>query len=338
VLPLSPQARALLHGPDRRTAWVVVVAATLREPICDVDARLAALGAAVPMTTARLRHGRWHLGSLPSPERVADDPLTQPATWRPFRLAEEAPLRVVVAADARRLALAAHHAAFDGLGLVALLAALLGGPLPAPAAAPPPSRSEPLRAAVGRLLRPADRVAPSPQYGSRDAVAVRAVALDGPRVTARLAAACVAAAGARNARLGSPWQRVGISLGVGGPAGAGNVSTYRRVDLPAGAAVEPAVGAALAHGAPPALAGRLGWLLAPVASRFSDSVLVSNVGRHDLPGAARLDFLPVARGRSAVAFGAAGLTGGTATVTVRARDLGQADAEALLDDVVARLR
>ena len=122
---------------------------------------------------------------------------------------------------------------------------------------------------------------------------------------------------------------------------AGYRSRYRRVDLRAGEAVEPAVAAALASPREPpdqVWSPRLGRLLEPLAGRFSDSLLVSNVGRRAVPGARRLDFFPVARGRSAVAFGAAGLAGGPSTVSVRARDLAAEDAEALLADVVARLQ
>jgi hypothetical protein len=82
---------------------------------------------------------------------------------------------------------------------------------------------------------------------------------------------------------------------------------------------------------------RFGWVLEPVVGRFSDSLLVSNLGRREVPGATRLEFFPVARGRSAVAVGAAGLAGGTSTVSVRARDLSPEDAEALLGDLVSRL-
>ena len=223
---------------------------------------------------------------------------------------------------------------------------------------------------VGRLVRPADRVAPSLVRPGREALAVTEADLSGPGVTARLAAAAVAAAGARNARLGRRWRRVGVNVGLAGPAryprprppgswprspaelgrdpvsgggvgeGLGNRSRYRRVDLRVGEAVGPALEAALARRREPldqVWSPRLGWVLEPVVGRFSDSLLVSNLGRLEVPGATRLAFFPVARGRSAVAVGAVGLAGGPATVSVRARDLASEDAEALLADLVARL-
>jgi hypothetical protein len=363
--PASRHALALLRFPDRRTGWVVVAAATLAAPPAGLDERLQELHRTVPMVGARLHGEVWHPGAPPEPLVVDGEPLGTGVLGEPFRLAAEPPLRVVVGAGGARVAVACHHAAFDGLGLVALLAALLGGPLPRPPAPGGGGRPAPeLRGLLGRLVRPADRVAPSPRAPATESLAVREVALAGPGVTARLAAAAVAAAGARNARLGRPWRRIGINLGLAGPpapgpegpapgqaapdpaapastpAVAGNRSRYRRVDLVAGEPVEPAVAAALASPREPVdqvWSPRLGRLLGPVARRGSDSLLVSNVGRCAVPGATRLDFFPVARGRSAVAVGAAGLPGGPSTVSLRARDLSAEDAEALLDDIAARL-
>jgi hypothetical protein len=377
--PASRNALALLRFPDRRTGWVVVAAASLEAPPAGLDERILSLHRAVPMVGARLRGEVWHPGTPPAPLLVDGEPLGTGALLEPFRLDTEPPLRVLVGAGGARVAVACHHAAFDGLGLVALLAALLGGPLPRPPA--PAGGGRPaaeLRGLLGRLARPADRVAPSPRPPATDALAVREVALGGPEVTARLAAAAVAAAGARNARLGRPWRRIGINLGLAGladpgpvgpglhaldaagrgsvgpavapgppgsagdpgPAVAGNRSRYRRVDLVAGEPVGPAVAAALASPREPVdqvWSPRLGRLLGPVARRGSDSLLVSNVGRCAVPGATGLEFFPVARGRSAVAVGAAGLPGGASTVSLRARDLSTEDAEALLADIAARL-
>jgi hypothetical protein len=387
--PASPNELALLRFPDRRTAWVVVAVATLTGPADRLDDRLAALHQAVPMTGARLRGEVWHPGSPPDPLIADGDPLHAPALLGRFDLAVEPPLRVVVGSEGRRLAVACHHAAFDGRSLVALLAVLAGGEdeqlggvdnlehpisgsatLPLRGAEPrragleaahgpegprtlgarPPRRSAPeLRGLVERMVRPADRVAASPGRHVREALAVREVRLGGTGVTARLAEAAVAAAGSRNARMGRPWRRVGINVGLAGlpgPAGhgggvpVGNSSRYRRLDLRPGEPVGPALAAALASPREPldqVWSPRLGWLLEPVVGRFSDSLLVSNLGRCAVPGVTRLEFFPVARGRSAVAVGAAGLAGGPSTVSVRARDLSSEDAEALLEDLVVRL-
>jgi hypothetical protein len=355
-----------------------VAAATLADPVDRLEDRLAALHRSVPMTGARLHGEVWHPGSLPEPLIVDGEPLAAPALVGRFDLATEPPLRVVIGSGGHRVAVACHHAAFDGLGLLALLTVLAGvgdqegavrdrgavdshgnpiagsATLPLgeaePWAAGPGRRPGPeLRGLVGRLVRPADRVAPSLHRPGREALAVREVDLAGAGVTARVVDAAVAAAGARNQRLGRPWRRVGVNVGLAGPEGGagglpGNSSRYRRVDLVPGEPVREPVGVALAA----ALANprepldqvwspRFGWLLEPVVGRFSDSLLVSNLGRREVPGATRLDFFPVARGRSAVAVGAVGLAGGPATVSVRARDLSSEDAEALLADLVARL-
>jgi hypothetical protein len=350
--PASANALALLRFPDRRTAWVVVAAATLAAPADPLTARLEALHRAAPMTGARLRGETWHPGPPLEPLIVDGDPLDASGLVGPFDLATQPPLRVVAGSGGLRVAVACHHAAFDGQSLVTLLAALTGGVEAAPARAGDdrPGRTGPrLRGLAGRMVRPADRVAPSPGRHLREALAVREIELGGPGVTARLAEAAVAAAGARNARVGRPWRRVGLNFGLAGPGeaggaagvgGVGNHSRYRRIDLRPGEPVGPALAAALASPREPldqVWSPRFGWLLGPVAGRFSDSLLVSNLGRREVPGATRLDFFPVARGRSAVAVGAAGLAGGPSTVSLRARDLSSEDAEALLDDLVARL-
>jgi hypothetical protein len=411
--PASANTLALLRFPDRRTTWAVVAAATLAAPVDSLQDRLDALHRAVPMTGARLRRETWHPGSPPDPLIVDGDPLDAPALVDRFDLATQPPLRVVAGSGGRRLAVACHHAAFDGLGLLALLAALVsdadshvagdgdsrvaeggeggrvveggrivggvdspasarrrsvtlpeGAPIPgagdrarpgagdrahpgAEGRARPGVRSRPrpeVRGLLGRAVRPADRVAASLARPGREALAVREVELAGAGVTARVADAAVAAAGARNSRLGRPWRRVGLNVGLAGLAGeepgVGNSSRYRRVDLRPGEPVGPVLAAALASSREPldqVWSPRWGWLLEPVAGRFSDSLLVSNLGRREVPGATRLEFFPVARGRSALAVGAVGLSGGPSTVSVRARDLTSEDAEALLDDLVARL-
>ncbi|MDQ8047359.1 MAG: hypothetical protein REI11_22320, partial [Patulibacter sp.] len=120
----------------------------------------------------------------------------------------------------------------------------------------------------------------------------------------------------------------------------GNVSTHRRLDLPADADIAAAVQVALATADEPVEAGGpsvLLRLLGPIIDRFSDSLLVSNLGLVDLPGATAVDFYPQARGRSAVAIGACSVAGGERTLTLRARDLDDTDAAALLDAVIANL-
>jgi len=259
-----------------------------------------------------------------------------------FDLSTEAPLRVFVGAEGRRVVLAGHHAAFDGRALAMLLSAILGGDVPP--APPPTAPSLPARASgwrtARRLVSPASRVAPSSNRPQRDVFVVRPVRFSGSGVTARIAAACAAAAGTRNRALGRPWRRVAISLGVGGPGGVDNVATYRRVEISATEPVAPAVDVALRSALNPyeiVTPPRLGRVLSPLMGAFSDSFLVSNLGRIVLPAVRSVEFYPVARGRSAVAVGAVGLSTGEASLSLRARDLSPDDAAELLDSVLGRL-
>ncbi|MEO6989399.1 MAG: hypothetical protein ABI239_12225, partial [Aquihabitans sp.] len=124
--PASRHALSLLRFPDPRTDWVVVTVATLSQPVgLDLlTQRLSALHQAVPVVGARLRDEVWISGAPPVIEMVDGGPLGSPGFDRPFELTSEAPLRVLLGSDQRRLVVIGHHAAFDGLALVAIIAAL----------------------------------------------------------------------------------------------------------------------------------------------------------------------------------------------------------------------
>ncbi len=330
----------MLNHPDRRTSWIVVMSIQLGESL-DLEARVARrlreIGERVPGLGARWRDGRWHPGALPEPTVVDGDPLRAPELLRPFALEREALVRVLVGSDGRRLALAAHHALLDGRGMVTVMRGMLGETLSAPGKSPSPATAgwPSLRAPLRRLIAPADRVAPSASPARQDSLAVREVAVQPPNITGAIAQACVAAAAARNARLGRPWRRVGLSIALGGPPGIGNAASYRRLDLRADDPVAAAVHRALrGDEVPPELrsAPRALRMLTPIASRFSDSLLISNLALEEIPGVEQLALFPVARGRSAVSFGGAAVRPGRSTLSVRARDLDQADAEDLLED------
>ncbi len=260
---------------------------------------------------------------------------------RPFDLAAEAPLRLVASADGTRLGVVGHHAAFDGLALVAVLRALTSGEQPQPVASPPPGEPGSKLPLLQRLARPADRVAPTIGVWPGDAYATQTVAVSGKGITGQITAAAVAAAAAHNQRHGQRLRKVGLTLAIGGPAGVGNVASYRRIDVRPHDPIPALVQAALASpdepgeqvSAPKALMA----LLEPVVERFSDTLLISNLGRHRLPGVSRVDFFPVARGRSAVCIASATVEGGETTVSLRARDLSPADGRRLLAETCANL-
>jgi hypothetical protein len=339
--PASRHALALLRFPDPRTDWVVVTVATLSAPIEDLGARLEALHASVPIVGARLHDEVWHPGSPPEITEVEGDPLGDRALDRPFDLASEAPLRLVRSADGMRLGVVGHHAAFDGLALVAVLRALTAGDQPEPVSSPPPGEPGSKLPLLERLARPADPVAPTPGVWPGDTYASTTIAVTGKGITGRIAAACVDAVAAHNRRRERPLRKVGLTIAVGGPAGVGNVASYRRIDAAPDGPVADLVQAALASPDEPGeqvSAPKLVMkLLEPVVERFSDTILISNLGRHRVPGVDRLDFFPVARGRSAVCFASAAIDGGATTLTLRARDLSPGDTRRLLDDAAGRL-
>jgi hypothetical protein len=334
---------SILRFPDRRTDWVVILIASLHTSldIVELARRIGTLHRAIPMVGVRLSGDAWHPGEPPEPVIINGEPLDDPRLDAAFDLAMDPPVRIVLGSNGRRLAVACHHAAFDGRALVAILVALLGGQLPTPVTSEPPGPPGSKSALFHRLFAPADRVAPSQKPPGRDSYVSEEVDLSGQSVTGRLAEACVLAAGDHNRRFGAPWRRVGVSVAKGGPAGVGNVASYRRLDLRAGDPVVPSVVAALLTPDEPTEQTRAGLALAltrPVVNRFSDSLLISNLGRQSLPDVAQLEFFPVARGRSAIAFGAIGLAAMPSTLSLRARDLSVADAERLLGKAVQFLR
>jgi hypothetical protein len=309
------------------------------DPDVTVRHRLHELSEMLPVVSGRLRGSEWVAGSLPDVAVAADDDPLSAVPGHRFNLGQEPPLRVTLASNGRWLALCGHHSAFDGMQLFGVMRMLVAGIKPTPPSYEVPSTWAMPWGVMRRLARPAEPVARSTESPKSESLAVRTLPLGGKDVTARLAEAGVHSICSHNARRGTPCRRVGISVAVGGLRG--EAATYRRVDLKpgqlAGPAVRSAVKAAMLTQAAP-----LELVYLPPGARFfrrlvprlSDTFLLSNLGRQVLPGADRVDFFPVARGRSAVAFGAVGLAGGMSTLTIRARNLTQADASALLDHFV----
>ena len=332
-----------VRHPDRQTAWVIVLLAHVvagAAPSPEVmRERLTTASSGFPLIASRL-HGKWWIRSR-APEIAVAAPGSSPldiAPIGPFDLQNESPVRVVVAAEGEWLLLCAHHFAIDGLGMVSLMNSILTG---ARGSAPDYTVSNAPRRlptdALRRLATPADPIAPSAAPPPAETFVSAQVQLTGRNVTARLGRACAEAAWEHNRAQGRPLRRFGLSVAVGGAHGEG--ATYRRIDFAPGQDVETAVSRALADPSVPADLTSLppgAHLLRPLLKRFSDTMLVSNLGRLEVP-ASGVEFYPVARGRSAVAVGAAGLAGRPTTVTLRARDLDASDATALLNRIVIHL-
>lgn len=350
----SPQGLAILRHPDRKATWVQLIAATLSRPVPGFsvvcDERLEEINEVAPIVGARLGDGMWIPGKAAPTIEVAGEPLDAPQLLEPFTLSSEPPIRVLVGDDGRRVVLVAHHAAADGRSMVGLLHALAGGPLPHTDS----DVTDPVRstgggtdylAALRRVLWPSDRVPPSPHPPPHDSLAVRTLASNDRVVIDQIAYAAIEAIAERSRTLDRPWRRVGLSIPVGSDhTGIGNYATFRRVDLRSqdcsAERVREEIFTAIKAGPMPTeftRAPRALKLLSPIANRFSDSVLISNHGQYRVPGISQLDIFPVARGRSAVVFGAARVEDGASTLSLRARDLTQQDAEELLDRTVERL-
>jgi hypothetical protein len=342
--PAIPSSVVARRHPDRSTNWVIVVLVhmnPLRTPAVGVlQERLDRASGTFPLIASRLRDDWWVPSTGPAVIVVPQgtDPFA-PAHLARFALDHEPPVRVFTPTSGEWLLMCAHHFAFDGLSMVALLRSLLAGEeTVSPDYTTVSSPRRPPTDAVRRLCRPADPIAPSDPLPSSESFVARSAVLPSRGVTARLAAACAGAAVAHNAARGQSLTRMGLSIAVGGVNG--EAATYRRLDLHPYDDIEAAAASSLADPRVPAELvniPRAAFLLKPALHRLSDTLLVSNLGRLDMPGATSVGIYSVARGRSAVAFGATGLVDGPTTLTLRTRYLDQADAETLLDRVLEEL-
>lgn len=358
---LTGAEAAILHHPDQRTPWAPSIVVRLASAALEhgtAEARLRALIERHPILDARLELGasRWIAGCGRQALELLADELHFLRTR--FDLASGPPVRIGLSPAGDTLAIVGHHAAVDGRALVMIARALLGAePIEATAAIRPKARAASetdgqrkrrstggAREALRRMLRPADRVAASPGAVEGEAFVAADLSVGAPVRAAHLAAAAVQATAAWNRERGERWSRIGLTIPVGGPPALGNVATHRRVDVSLPAAVSDVVGAALRDQVDPPEAGlsaskaRVLRVVAPIVDRLSDSLLVSNLGVVDLPGAHAVEFYPQARGRSAVAIGACTPAGGTPRLTLRARDLSELDAGLLLGLLTDELR
>ncbi len=348
--PVRRTALHMLRHPDRGTTWAGAGVMRFAEPLCDgdtpkvrelVEGRLQDLHREFPIVGARLRGTTWIPGT-PNPVVFTDDETAvDPEAVAAFDLGTEAPLRLRADSRGRWLTVVPHHAAIDGASVMGMFKVLAGHDPSLPSA---PrrigSRTIPPWPVIGRLLHPADPAARSADLPEGDSFVAVALPPLGKGAVSRLPEALVGAVAAHNDRLGRPLRRIGLSVSVVESDSETAVASYRRVDLSAASPIGPAIEAALRSDAEPweiVHAPRALRLLSPLAPRLSDTLLLSNFGRIDLPSVASLEIYPVARGRSALAFGAVRVTGAGSTLTLRARYLSRSDARGLLDDALSRL-
>ncbi|RSM43608.1 hypothetical protein DMA12_18635 [Amycolatopsis balhimycina DSM 5908] len=325
-----------LYG-DPTVSWSILLEADLAAAAPEPEKLRTRLAAAIQQYP--------HLGVLPEIEVTADLPAVRDRFASvPYERAEPL-VRVAVCTGEPTLLVAAHHGALDGLGLLSLLGILLDVPVSSGARGigeRPGGRSFALSALqrlAEALFAPPGRITPD-----RAAAAAGDVfaAHHEPRLrwgAAGFVAAAVRATERWNRAHGKRTARVVAAVGASRRSGAApepvHDSAFFRLRLGPDADV-----AAVLAGQPPepdfparsSRLARLGTRL--LASRLGSTFLVSNLGVVSTGDTVRsLAFYPAASGRSGVAFGAA-TTGGTTTVTVRARrkDFDAPAATRLLDE------
>jgi hypothetical protein len=315
-----------LYG-DPTVSWSILLEAELGTAVPEPDKLRARLAAAVQQYP--------HLGAVPQIEQTTSAGL--PAVRdrfasQPYERADPL-VRVAVCVDELTLLVAAHHGALDGLGLLSLLGILLDVPVSSAATgigdrtAGKPFLVSAVQRLAEALFAPPARIAPdraapvagdvfAAAYESRVRLGAAGFVVAAARTTERWNRAHHVRAARVVAALGASWRSGAAPEPV-------HDSAFFRLRL-ANHPVVDDVAALLGEQPPepdfPARSSRLARLgTRLLASRLGSTFLVSNLGVVSTGDTVRsLAFYPAASGRSGVAFGAA-TTGGTTTVTVRAR-------------------
>lgn len=349
-----------LYG-DQGVSWSILLEADLSMAL---DRQLAA------KRLADLVASHPHLGSAPQLVHVgAGDWTATRSAFADRPYTESEPLlrfAVLDDADTARVLIAAHHGAADGIGLLALLGAVLDEPVCSSARGVvdrPRGRSF-LRSATRRLgealFTPPSRVAadrrgaPNASFGASSATKDALGTADqlpatelgaGPQ---RLDTATLVVCGARavagyNAARGVPARRVVAAVGASKAGGSrpkpGHDSTFLRLRVDPHAEVDEV--REQLRGQPPEpdfptstspLASKAARLLAP---RLGSTFLASNLGLITAQSVAAVRFYPAASGPNGLSFGMAS-TPSSGSVTVRARGgfFSAAAAQELLDRFV----
>lgn len=305
-----------LYG-DPDSSWAIVAEFGFAEPLdpAALEDRLARLCAEHP-----------HLGAPPPLRLLAD------ADWHSVRgevavqpFAENGPLlRVCLHEGGCRLLVGAHHGVVDGLGLVAVAAAVSGSAIRSHARGIRDQRARRgfLRASVRRgleaLFAPPGRF---PAHGTPTATPAEDLSMaifspppEGvPRGTAALAFAVVQVLGERGAtsdRRPRAVLVVGASRRIDGSLAPDRCTAFLRVPLHADATLAEAQAAlAAAEPEPDFPETSIGGIGPKVThllrGRLGATALLSNLGQLDAPGLDYVAMFPAASGPRAVAVGLA---------------------------------
>ena len=348
--PLSAarRAEALSGHPDG--SWSIVLVADLQSlsPVAEFGDRIRAAVGANP-----------RLGPPPEVRHVTDEAFAPAVTDVASRRYSVTLIRLVACDDpVPRVAVAAHHSALDGLGLLALLGIGLGCDI----------RSDVhgldergggrgfVAAAFARAteaaFRPSVRVAPDGAGSRPGDHLISTDDVSDVRSAAAVAAAVARAIARWNGAHRRPTAPVVMSIGAsrrsGAQAGLEDGSAYLRIRTQDGRVDAGTLAASMRAvvsetGSPTrpvaaSLASAASRILRPLSSRMGSTALVSSLGRVDAPGVTRLAFYPVAYGRAAASFGFVRVgDAGTLTLRCRARDLSGEAATRLLRMVAQEL-
>lgn len=334
----TPHRGAAWRGDDSVTWGIACVASLTVGPDPDaVATRLLTLGEAYPWL--RCRPGEVITTALDLASLAS----------RPF---SAGPLRIAIPGDGR-IAVAGHHHAVDGLGLLSVLGALAGTPIHSDAHGLGQRPGRPFARAAASRLREAV-LAPPVVVAQRDVprtgrdVFASATVASRPR-SADLVLAAVRATVTWNRSLRRPARRIAVAVGASRrPGGAAVVprdeSAYLRIRGAETMGRDDVAAALRSLPTEPDTPARtngsvvMSRLAAILSRRLGSTLLVSHLGQVAGDGLEALEFYPVTGGRSGVSLGAATVAGHT-TLGLRGRDgrLTAEDLTGLLELVVADL-
>ena len=326
----AQESLSLLGHPDQR--WSITLHARLTSPVDRVQAaaRLAAELAQRPA-----------LGPVPVPVSIAPSELESTLhafAEQPYAFGDSALRVALVDRPEPGVLLAGHHGAVDGLGLIALLALVLGRPVRTNARGVTVDGSNPeqfvvfaARRVIEALFWPPTRIAGQPAGTAvGDSLAECPVRPFGGGASG-LTAAAVRGVARWNGDHGASARRITVAIGASQRSGAEPTLEHRaawmRIRARSGDDQQIAAMVRAAHPLPvgPAqhnLAG-IGRLASGLLSRrLGSTLLVSNLGVvNGPPELDALSFYPVTHGHRAVALGAATVDDRTVlTMRSEARD------------------